>query len=179
MIGASLERLNYLFATVLSHVDLASARSTATLKHELEELSDLPETKIRIIAIIGSLALLGFIVELVRRRRLKEEYSVLWVTTAVVLLALALSGGLLEILTHAIGAISQASTLFFFGIIFVVFLLLHFSVRVSKLERRMTAMIQEMALQSERNGPAAPEANGRSPEAEETAPPVDDRPGSR
>jgi hypothetical protein len=121
-------------------------------------------TNLRIIAIVGSLALLLFIVELVRRRRLKEEYSVLWVTTAVVLLALAAWSGLLRDLTHFIGAISQASTLYFFSIIFIVFLLLHFSVRVSNLERRVVVLLQEIALLNERelrserrngHGPAA------------------------
>ena len=105
-------------------------------------------TNLRIIAIAGSLALLLFIIELVRRRRLKEEYSVLWVTTAIVVLLLAAWGGLLHDVTHVLGAISQASTLYFFGLIFVIFLLLHFSVRVSNLERRVVAMIQEIALLS-------------------------------
>jgi hypothetical protein len=103
-------------------------------------------TNLRVVAGIGSLALLLFIIELVRRRRLKEEYSVLWVTTAVVLLLLAVWGALLRELTHAIGAISQGSTLYFFGLIFVILLLLHFSLRVSDLERRIVAMTQEIAL---------------------------------
>jgi len=103
-------------------------------------------TNLRIIAGVGSLALLLLIIELVRRRQLKEEYTVLWVTTAIVLFLLAVWGGLLRSLTHAIGAISQASTLYFFGLIFVIFLLLHFSLRVSQLERRVVSMIQEIAL---------------------------------
>jgi hypothetical protein len=115
-------------------------------------------TNLRIIAIAGSLALLLFIIELVRRRRLKEEYSVLWVTTAVVLLLLAIWGGLLRSLTHAIGAISQASTLYFFGLIFVVFLLLHFSLRVSQLERRVIALLQEIALLGEAHHDRTPDA---------------------
>jgi len=127
-------------------------------------------TNLRIIAIVGSLALLAFIIELVRRRRLKEEYTVLWVTTALVLLALAAWGGLLADLTHAIGAISQASTLYFFGIIFIIFLLLHFSIRVSDLERRVMTMIQEIALLDDgrRNGiPNRPVADGSAPGAEQ------------
>lgn len=107
-------------------------------------------TNLRIIAIAGSVALLLFIVELVRRRALKEEYSVLWVITALVLLLLAAWGGLLRDLTHLIGAISQASTLYFFGLLFVVFLLLHFSMRVSALERRVVVLVQEIALLNER-----------------------------
>ena len=103
---------------------------------------------LRIVAITGSVALLLFIIELVRRRRLKEEYSVLWVTTALILILLAAWGGLLKDLTHAIGAISESSTLYFFGVIFAFFLLLHFSVRVSVLERRLTSLVQEVALLS-------------------------------
>jgi hypothetical protein len=120
-------------------------------------------TNLRIIAIAGSLALLLFIIELVRRRRLKEEYSVLWVATAVLLLLLSAFGGLLRGFTSAIGAISQASTLYFFGLIFVVFLLLHFSVRVSALERRVIVLLQEIALRGERRGPAAPDAEDLAP----------------
>ena len=107
-------------------------------------------TNLRILAIAGSLALLVFIVELVRRRRLKEEYSVLWVTTSLALLLLAIWVGLLRDLAHLIGAGSQASALYFFGIIFIVFLLLHFSVRVSNLERRVVVLLQEVALLNER-----------------------------
>jgi hypothetical protein len=108
-------------------------------------------TNLRIIAIVGSVGLLLFIIELVRRRRLKEEYSILWVMTAAALCLLAAWGGLLESLTHAIGAVSQGSTLYFFGLIFAMLLLLHFSVRVSDLERRVIAMTQEIALLSVRS----------------------------
>ncbi|MGO8906725.1 MAG: DUF2304 domain-containing protein [Solirubrobacteraceae bacterium] len=165
MIGTSIERAVSLLAVVVTRAD--GAGSASTLKRQLEELADLPEPKIRIIAIAGSVALLLFILELVRRRRLKEEYSVIWMGTGVLLLLLAIWGGLLRSLTHAIGAISQASTLFFFGMIFVVFGLLHFSIRVSKLERRVVATIQEIALLSERDRAAGAEADGRSPAVEE------------
>lgn len=119
-------------------------------------------TNLRIIAIVGSLMLLVFVVDLVRRHKLKEEYSVLWVATALVLLLLAAWGGLLGGLTHLIGAISQASTLYFFGLLFVVFLLLHFSVRVSNLERRVVVLLQEIALLRQR--PAAGEEQEQDPE---------------
>ncbi len=109
-------------------------------------------TNLRIIAIAGSFALLVFVVELVRRRRLKEEYSVLWVATALTLLLLAAWGGLLRDLAHLIGADSQASTLYFFSIIFIAFMLLHFSVRVSNLERRVVVLLQEVALLAEHRG---------------------------
>jgi hypothetical protein len=109
---------------------------------------------LRIIGVVGCLGLLLFILEAVRRRQLKEEYTVLWVITALVLLLLAAWEGLLRGVRDLIGAGSEASTLYFFGLLFVVFLLLHFSLRVSRLERRMTSMMQEIALlgSANRNG---------------------------
>lgn len=110
-------------------------------------------TNTRLVAIVGSLALLIFVVELVRRRRLKEEYSALWVIVAIILLVLAAWGALLHGLTHAIGAVSESSTLYLFGLLFIILLLLNFSVRVSMLERRLTALVQEIALLSTNRHP--------------------------
>jgi hypothetical protein len=100
----------------------------------------------RAIAVLGSLAILLMIVELVRRRRLKEEYSVLWIVTALVLLVFSLWYELLVKVTTLIGAVLPTSTLFFFGLMFALVMLLHFSVRVSEMERRITALVQEIGL---------------------------------
>ena len=105
-------------------------------------------TNTRLIAIGGSLVLLVFIVELVRRRRLKEEYSVLWIATGLALLLLSAWYSLLVKVTNLIGGVAPSSTLFFFGLLFVMAMLLHFSVRTSQLERRLTALIQEVGLLS-------------------------------
>jgi hypothetical protein len=104
------------------------------------------DTRTRILAVAGSLLLLLLIIDLVRRRRLKEEYSVLWVITALALLVLAAWFELLKGITEIVGGVAPSSTLFFFGLLFVFFMLLHFSVRVSVLERRLTDVIQEIGL---------------------------------
>jgi hypothetical protein len=122
---------------------------------------------LRIVGIIGSVGLLLFILEAVRRRQLKEEYTVLWVITGVLLLLLAAWEGLLRGVRDLIGAGSEASTLYFFGLLFVVSLVLHFSLRVSRLERRVVSMMQEIALlgAAGRNGGR----NGAGAAAEEEA----------
>lgn len=106
------------------------------------------DPRTRAIAIVGSIMLLGFVIELVRRRRMKEEYSVLWSLTALTLLVMALVPSLLNTLTSAIGAVLASSTLFFTGLIFALLMLLHFSVRISSLERNLTALVQELGLMS-------------------------------
>jgi hypothetical protein len=116
------------------------------------------DIRIRIITIGGALIILLMVVELVRRRKLKEEYSVLWVFTAVLTLLVSIWFSLLRHVTDAIGAISPVSTLFFFGLLFSLVLLLHFSVRISSLERRLTALVQEVGLM----GVEEPDAKGEA-----------------
>jgi hypothetical protein len=114
-------------------------------------------TKTQIIAVLGSLLLLMLVIDLVRRRRLKEEYSFLWVVTAVALLILAVWLDLLRWLTEAIGGVAPSSTIFFFALLFVFCMLLHFSVRVSALERRLTALVQEIGIMAVKAPDGEPE----------------------
>jgi hypothetical protein len=104
------------------------------------------DPRTRAIAIVGSVGILLFIIELLRRRRLKEEYSVLWLATGIVLLLLAVWDGLLDEISNAIGSALATSTMLFFGLGFVMVMLLHFSVRVSLLERQLTTLVQEIGL---------------------------------
>jgi len=139
------------------------------------------DTRTRILAIVGCLGLLLLIVELVRRRRMKEEYSVLWIGTGVVLLVLAAWYQLLGWITDAIGGVALSSTLFFMGFLFAFLMLLHFSIRMSALERRLTALVQEIGMLSAPAdaAPAAldplldPAARGvaQSPGPRQTSPP--------
>lgn len=100
----------------------------------------------RAIAVLGSLALMLTVIELVRRRKLKEEYTVLWVATALVVIVLTVFEGLLYGITDAIGAFAASSTLFLFGILFAVLVMLHMSVRISSLERKVTTLVQEFGI---------------------------------
>jgi hypothetical protein len=111
------------------------------------------DIRTRVVASAIALLLLLFVVELVRRRRLKEEYSILWVTTALVILVLAAWYEPLRWATDTIGAVADSSTLFFFGLVFAFLMLLHFSVRISALERQLTALVQEIGLLRVREPP--------------------------
>ncbi|HMJ36437.1 MAG TPA: DUF2304 domain-containing protein [Baekduia sp.] len=131
------------------------------------------DVRIRILTIGGAFVILLMVIELVRRRKLKEEYSVLWVFTAVFILLVSIWFSLLSKVTNAIGAISPASTLFFFGLLFSLVLLLHFSVRISSLERRLTALVQEVGLMNveEPEGVEPPDITGEdvAPEGDRVA----------
>ncbi len=100
----------------------------------------------RIVAAIFALTLLVTIVELVRRRKLKEEYSWLWILAGLSALVIGLNYTVLEWLTKLIGAGFTSSALFFLGIFFVLALCLQFSVKISKLENQVKNLVQTIAL---------------------------------
>jgi hypothetical protein len=104
------------------------------------------DPRTRVLAIAGSVGLLLLVLELLRRRRLKEEYSVLWTLTAITLLVMAIFPDLLMTLTKGVGAVLASSTLFLTALIFAMLMLLHFSVRISMLERGFTSLVQELGL---------------------------------
>lgn len=106
----------------------------------------------KLLAAACGVGLLITIIELVRRRRLKEEYSVLWIAAGVVILVVGLNYSLLERITVFIGAGLTSSTLFFFGIFFVLALSLQFSVKISKLELQVKNLAQELAIAHARSG---------------------------
>ena len=106
--------------------------------------------RIQLVAILGAGALLMVVLEMVRRRRLMERYALLWLLSAVVLLALASWSGALAKLSHLIGVIYPPNALFFIAFAFVLILLLHFSAAVSRLSDQTKVLAQRLALLDER-----------------------------
>lgn len=124
--------------------------ATILLSHAAQsaQLAPLPERQ-RLVAVLLATGVLVFVVELVRRRKLREEYSWVWVATSLVLIALAASRDLLDTLSSWIGAASSVSTLFFGAFVFLLALVLQFSVRLSRLTHRHRTLAQRMALLEE------------------------------
>ena len=110
------------------------------------------DLRIKIVAIVASAGLLLGILELVRQRRLLERYALLWLFSALVLLALALWSDLLEIISRAIGVIYPPNALFLIAFGFVMLLLLHFSMAVSRLTDQSKVLAQRVAMREERQG---------------------------
>jgi hypothetical protein len=129
-------------------------------------------SRLQILAIIVTGGLFVLVFELVRQRRLLERYALLWLFSSAVLLGLSIWRGALEELASAVGIFYAPSALFVIAFGFVLVLLLHFSVAVSKLAEQNKVLAQRLALLEERQREAAsPHAarRFREPEAEATA----------
>ena len=108
------------------------------------------ELRIQIVAIVASGALLLIVLELVRQRRLLERYALLWLFSALILLGLSIWRDFLETIANSIGIIYPPNALFLIAFGFVLILLLHFSLAVSRLADQSKLLAQRMAILEER-----------------------------
>ncbi len=100
--------------------------------------------KILAVVVCGSVFVL--VIELIRRGRLKERYSLLWLCASVSLLVLSLSRGVLEYISLALGIYYPPSLLFLVAFLFLLLITLHFSVVLSELSEKNKKLAQELAL---------------------------------
>jgi len=119
------------------------------------------EMKPRFLALGISVLLVVFIVELVRRRKLREEYSWLWLSLSLAMFVLALWPGLLDFVTGLIGAVLTTSTLFFFALVFLVLINIQFSVEISSLRSQVKNLAQQLALLRQSTEGGADTADGQ------------------
>jgi hypothetical protein len=104
----------------------------------------------RIELIVVALIVCLLIFELIRRRRLMERYAILWLTAGLTVLVLAVWTGLLSVLSRAAGISYLPSALFAVAFLFVLVMLVHFSMAISKLSDQNTILAQRLALLQER-----------------------------
>jgi len=102
------------------------------------------EMRIQIVAILATAGLFAIVFELVRRRRLMERYALLWLFSAATLLGLAVWKQLLERVAEAVGIFYPPSALFAIAFAFVLVLLLHFSLAVSRLAEQNKVLAQRL-----------------------------------
>ncbi len=103
-------------------------------------------SRTQVITAFGAVALALFVLDLVRRRRLSEEYSLLWVACTVTIAALGFSTPLLLWITRLLGMYGAASTVISAGLAFVMAMLLFLSIKMSRLGRENLLLARELAL---------------------------------
>src|SRR6266568_6280974 len=102
--------------------------------------------KQQLFALLVSLVVFVFTIELVRKKRLREEYSVLWLTTSFLMIVLIVKYDWLVALTNLIGAVLPTTTLFLGSIIFLMLMAVQFSIKISRLTDQVKDLVQENTL---------------------------------
>jgi hypothetical protein len=112
----------------------------------------------RILAALIALAFMGMILELIRRHRLQERYSVIWFVAGLAMLAGAAFPGLLEVVANVMGVRDTNVALFSLVLLLLLGLALNFSVIVSRQADQITRLAQERALDTAREESPQPES---------------------
>jgi hypothetical protein len=107
-------------------------------------------SRLILVSVLSALALLGIVLELVRRRHLQERYSLLWLLTGVVILIFAVWQRALSELAQAMGIAYPPSALFVLLGGFFLVVLLHYSTVISRLSEQNMRLAQRLALLEER-----------------------------
>jgi hypothetical protein len=103
--------------------------------------------RVSIAGAIASLILIAVILELIRSRRLRERYALLWLATGVVLLALSIWRDGLNTIAGWFGVTGYPpAVLFAVGTLFIILVLLHYSTVISKLADQNAILAQKVAL---------------------------------
>lgn len=93
-----------------------------------------------------ALVLVGFIFELVRRRRLREKYAVLWIVVGAGVLVLGFFPGGINTAAKFLGIANGVSLVLFSAVLFLLVVCLHLSWEVSRLEDETRVLAEETAL---------------------------------
>lgn len=104
------------------------------------------------VSILFSLIFLLAVIDLVRRNKLHERYSLLWIFFAIVVFVISSSNVFIEVLARSLGIIYAPSILFLLGLIYLLIYNLHITTVISQHTDKITRLTQEISLLKKRLG---------------------------
>jgi hypothetical protein len=110
----------------------------------------MPAPQMTPVAVIGSIVLLLIILELIRRRYLRERYAILWIVTGAIFFVFSIRVKWLHTTSNFLGFSVPSNALFFLGILFLVLVSLSLSVITSRLSEKNRVLTQEIVLLKKR-----------------------------
>ncbi len=101
--------------------------------------------KIQIIITVISLSFLFFVIELIRRNRLREQYALLWILTGITIVAISVWPQLLSWLSYLTG-MYYLSIIIVVSFIFLLTIVLHYSVVISSFSEKIIKLSQQISI---------------------------------
>jgi hypothetical protein len=105
---------------------------------------------VQILSIAGSFVLLFFLIYLIRKKKLREEYAILWIAVFIIFLIISIFRGLIDYLSNLLGIYYQPTSLFIVLIIGLLLLMLHFTIVISDLKMKINKLVINLTLLEEK-----------------------------
>ena len=104
------------------------------------------ENRIQVIAITCNLLLFYFVINLVRKKRIRVEYALLWILFCIVFLVFSFWRNGLEVLASWLGIYYAPMAFLLILILGIISILIHYSVVISRLSDQNRSLIQELGI---------------------------------
>ncbi|MDD3051748.1 MAG: DUF2304 domain-containing protein [Candidatus Cloacimonetes bacterium] len=109
-------------------------------------LENVDTSRIQYIAIVISILFFLFIIELIREKKLKEQYSLLWLFSSILFIVFSIWRGGLHSISRLLGIAYPPAAFFLIFFMAVFLILIQFSVIISKLSEENKKLAQEIGL---------------------------------
>lgn len=108
---------------------------------------------IYVIAVVLAAIFLIIVLELVRRQKLKEQYSLLWILFSIILLIVSFNVTIIEWISDRLGVKYAPAILFLFGLLFCFAIILHLTIVITRLSSQVLRLTQELTILKEHESP--------------------------
>jgi hypothetical protein len=109
-------------------------------------LQNMHSARIQIFAIIGSIMFLVFIIELIRKRKIKEEYGLLWIVFGIIFIVIAVWNKGLEVISWLLGIFYAPAAFLLILIVAIFLILIQYSIVISRLNEKNKILAQELGI---------------------------------
>ncbi len=101
---------------------------------------------VHIIALVSALITISALVELLRRRQLRQKYVLTWVSVGIVVAVIAITPGTFNSIAHRLGVINPPDLLVVLAALFLLLVCVHLSWEIGRLEDKARVLAEEVAI---------------------------------
>ena len=108
------------------------------------------ELQTRVFVILLGVAVAFFVINQVRTRKIKEQYALLWILTAILLVLVPIFVDVVDAISYALGILYPPAFIFLIALVCILLILFQFSMSISRFSEQIKVLIQEIALLTKR-----------------------------
>jgi len=108
------------------------------------------ELQTRVFVILLGVAVAFFVINQVRTRKIKEQYALLWILTAILLVLVPIFVDVVDAISYALGILYPPAFIFLIALVCILLILFQFSMSISQFSEQIKVLIQEIALLTKR-----------------------------
>lgn len=105
---------------------------------------------LRVLLILGALAMMAFMLKKIRSSKLKIEYAVFWIVFSVVLVFMGIFPQIIYYISELIGFFSSVSMVFLAVIAILIVKVFMMSIQISQLEHKIDSLVQQIAINNKK-----------------------------